>query len=81
MQAIPAGCTKHYPWEDRDGEPVRYFQGAGAVIGEIDLHVEGIEYRSGEVVRVAVLNDVELSADQLRELMATCAAVLEEVER
>lgn len=81
---VPAGCTKLYAWEDRDGEPVRPFRGtAGAVIETvtgttIEVFVEGVQTVDG-VSRMVVFDDREVSTDQVRVLVAALGAVLEEV--
>jgi hypothetical protein len=79
MQTIPAGCTKLYPWEDRDGEPVRPFRGSGTVIGPVDVRVEGLQ-SAHDVVRTVVLDDRELTTDQVRALIAELGTMLDEVD-
>jgi len=84
MTTLPAGATKLYPWEDRDGEPVRPFRGtAGAVIktitGTVETYVDGLQSLR-DVVRTVILDDVELTADQARRLAAGLVAAADEAE-
>ena len=84
ITTTPEGCTTLHPWEDCDGEPVRYFRGtAGCVIetatGNVEAYVDGVQTIGG-VTRTIVVNDRELTADQARELVAAVGAMLTEVE-
>jgi hypothetical protein len=63
-------CTNFHPWEDLDGEPVRYREGLTTVMGGITFRVDDTEHGDGTITQEFVIHadDVALSPDELREL-------------
>jgi hypothetical protein len=63
-------CTNFRPWEDRNGEPVRYREGLTAVMGGIAFRLNETQHRDGTVTQEFVVDadDVALSLDELREV-------------
>ncbi|HEU0191334.1 MAG TPA: hypothetical protein VFR17_08695, partial [Mycobacterium sp.] len=81
----PADAMRVYPWEERDGQPVRPFRGSSWVIARKDaddVHVliEGVQSADG-IVRTVVVGDIEFTVGQARQLADALTAAVDEAER
>lgn len=74
---LPANTTHAYPWQDRDGQPVRPFTGRVWTLGDITVSEVGLQTLAGWTTNIVIdgLEDRELTRDEL----AWLAGVLQEL--
>ena len=85
----PAGAKLVDDWYDVDtSEPARYFRGSCWIIQRTDgfadyfcVQVDGTQQHDGTATRQVVLDDIDLTADQARQLAQAVLEAADELDQ